>query len=311
MKIIFFGTSEFAVPTLKEISLSRHKILAVVTAADKRKGRGQVLSFSPVKLFAQKEGLALFQPADLQDAEFVQFLKKEPADLFVVCAYGKILTKELLQIPEKFAINLHASLLPGYRGAAPVNWAIINGESQTGVTVFKMDECIDRGEIILQKKTDISSLDSAVNLGQRLANIGAGAIMQALDLIEQGKAGFASQDKTRVSLAPKLKKEDGLINWQEQALQIHNRIRGLQPWPGAFTYLEDKLLKICQSRVVEGGKDKAPGEIVGIDSKLGILVQTGRAQLLITALQLEGKKKMSAAEFILGYNIEIGKRLGK
>ncbi len=311
MKIVFFGTSDFAVSTLKALFSSKHKILGVVTAVDKAKGRGLKFSFSPVKAFAQKKDSSLIQPANLQDAQFIQSLKNVQADLFVVCAYGKILTKEVLQIPRKYAINLHTSLLPKYRGAAPINWAIIRGEKETGVTIFKMNEYMDRGEIILQKKIDISGSDTAVSLAEKLSKVGAEALLKALDLIEQGRATFTLQDESQASVAPKLKKEDGLINWEVQASEIYNRIRGLQPWPGAFTYFENKLLKIWESKVVEGKKDKRPAEIVDVDSKSGILVQTGKDKLLIAVLQLEGKRKMSAAEFILGHSIKIGEKLGK
>ena len=308
MKIIFFGTSDFAVSALNELLLSKHKLLGIVTAVDKRKGRGQRIGLSPVKSFAQKRGLALFQPADLRDAKFVQCLKNEPADLFVVCAYGRILTKEVLRIPKGCAINLHASLLPKYRGAAPVNWAIIRGEKETGVTVFKMDEYMDKGEIILQRKTDISLSDTAVSLAEKLSKIGAEVLLEAIDLIEQKKATFITQDESRASSAPKLKKGDGLINWEAAASEIHNRVRGLQPWPGAFTYLENRLLKIRQSQIVGNEQGGNPGEIIDVSEK-GILVQTGRGGLLITVLQLEGKKEMPSAEFILGHKLEAGKRL--
>ncbi len=313
MRIIFFGTSNLAVTALKRLLLSKHKILAVVTAPDRRKGRGQRMGVSLVKLFAQKQkrGLTLFQPVDLRDAEFIQALRSKSADLFVVCAYGKILTKNILQIPKDFAINLHASLLPKYRGAAPINWAVIKGEKETGATVFKMDEYMDRGEIILQQKIDIFPLDTTISLTEKLSKIGAEALLKAIDLIEQKSAAFIPQDETQASVAPKLKKEDGVIDWEAGAYEIHNRIRGLQPWPSAFTYFGNKLLKIWHGLVINSSKDAEAGKIVDVDSKRGILVQTGQDMLLITALQLEGKKKMSAAEFILGHRIKVGERLGK
>ena len=311
MKIVFFGTSDFAVAAINALSSSKHRILAVVTAMDKRKGRGRKVGLSPVKIFAQDTGLPLLQPEDLRNDRFIQSLKNRQADLFVVCAYGKILTKEVLQIAKSFAINLHASLLPKYRGAAPVNWAIIQGESQTGVTVFKMNEYMDRGEIILQQKTDIAPEDTSISLNEKLSDMGAQALLKAIDLVEKGQAPFIEQDESQVSLAPKLKKEDGLINWKAKSYEIHNRIRGLQPWPGAFTYFENKLLKIWESKVIEGEKEKNPGEIIDVDSAKGILVQTGKNLLLITILQLEGKKKMAASEFILGHKIKAGEKLGK
>ena len=310
MKIIYFGTADFAIPALEALLLRGHQILAVVTAADKRKGRGQQIGASPVKLFAQQKGLTVFQPQSLKDAKFIRVLKNKPVDLFIVASFGKILTKEILSLPEIYAINLHASLLPKYRGAAPVNWAIIRGEKESGITVFKMNELMDQGEIILQKKTNISFSDTAVSLNEKLSKIGAEAVLEVVDAIEHNSVIFSKQDEKERSLAPKLKKKDGLIDWSCSALEIHNRIRGLQPWPGAFTYFDNKLLKIWQSQVISEGKKCAkPAEIVELDKKRGILVQTGSGQLLISILQLEGKKKMSSVEFILGHNIQVGKKM--
>ncbi|MCQ9208136.1 MAG: methionyl-tRNA formyltransferase [Omnitrophica bacterium] len=309
MKIVFFGTSDFAVSALRALHLSKHQILSVVTAKDRARGRGLSLTASAVKVFAQEKGLALLQPANLRDADFIRSLQKAQAELFVVAAYGQILTKEILQIPANYAINLHASLLPKYRGAAPINWAIIKGEKESGVTIFKMNEYMDKGEMILQKKTTILASDTAVSLTEKLAKIGAEAVVETVDLISGGRAKLIAQDEAQVSFAPKLKKEDGRIDWRSSALEIHNRIRGLQPWPGAFTYFEHKLLKIWTSEVIESKKDKFPGEITAVEKK-GILVQTGKSKLLLTVVQLEGKKKMPANEFILGYKIRIGMKLG-
>ncbi len=243
MKIVFFGTSDFAVPLLKMLS-SKHKILGVVTAPDKKKGRGRKLGVSPIKALAQKKDLCIFQPETLREAAFIKALKSASAELFVVCAYGKILTKDILHLPKNYAINLHASLLPKYRGAAPINWAIVKAEKTSGITVFKMDEHMDRGEIILQQKENISLSDTAITLAEKLSKIGAEGVLKAIDLTEGGRATFAMQDEGQASYGPRLKKEDGLISWGLKAHQIHNRIRGLKPWPGAFTYLEGKLLKI-------------------------------------------------------------------
>lgn len=309
MNVIFFGTSEFAVSAFSALLASRHKILAVVCAPDKGKGRGQIVSLSPIKALAKSKNLPILQPANLREPQFIQFLKAQAPDLFIVCAYGKILTKEVLAIPLKYAINLHGSLLPKYRGAAPINWAIINGERQSGVTLFKMDEYMDKGEVLLRKSVEISLTDTSVTLAEKLARLSGAALIEALDLIEQGKAVFSKQDESQVSFAPKLKKEDGLIDWASAAWQIHNRIRGLAPWPGAFTYLGGKLLKIWESKVIAGQNSGAPGEIVEADSKKGLLITTGQERLLITVLQLAGKRKMSAGEFILGHRVKAGERL--
>lgn len=309
MNIIFFGTSDFAVPALEGLFRSRHKVLAVVTAADEKRGRGQKVGFSPVKVFAQKNGLPIFQPADLRDRNFLRALKEQAADLFAVAAYGRILTKEVLRIPRLYAVNLHGSLLPQYRGAAPVNWAVIHGEKTSGITVFKMNEFMDKGEIILQEETDILQEDTSFSLGRRMAEMGRDALVKSVDLIEQGRAVFAGQDETKVSFAPKLRKEDGRIDWNAAAVDIHNRVRGLQPWPGAFTCWEGKLLKIWNSAVVNSGEEGNPGQIVDIEPRRGILVQTGRDKLLITELQLAGKKRMAAAEFMLGHRITRGMKI--
>lgn len=310
MNIIFFGTSDFALPALEGLFLSRHKVPAVVTAADEKRGRGQKVGFSPVKAFAQKSGLPIFQPADLRDRNFLRVLKEQAADLFAVAAYGKILTKEVLQIPRLYAVNLHGSLLPQYRGAAPVNWAIIRGEKTSGITVFKMNEFMDKGEIILRQETEILPEDTSFILGERLASMGRETLLKSIDLIEQGKAALMEQDETKVSFAPKLQKEDGRIDWNAAAVDIHNRVRGLQPWPGVFTCWGNKLLKIWKSAVVNSGEDGEPGQIVDIEPRGGILVQTGRDKLLITELQLAGKKRMPAAEFVLGHRITRGVGLG-
>ncbi|MBN2097665.1 MAG: methionyl-tRNA formyltransferase [Candidatus Omnitrophica bacterium] len=312
MRIIFFGTSEFALPALEALAASRHSIVAVVTAGDKKRGRGLILSFSPIKIFSQQKNLHLLQPQRLDSPAFLTRLKKELCDLFIVCAYGKILTKQLLSMPKIYAINLHGSLLPKYRGAAPVNWAIINGEKESGVTIIKMNELMDQGEIMLQKKLKINDTDTAISLSEKLAQIGKQTLLEALDLIADKKATFTKQDEGQVSFAPKLKKQDGLINWRAAAQEIDQRIRGLVPWPGAFTYLDKKILKIWQGLALDNQKTQlSPGEILEVNSQKGILVATGQGQLLITELQLAGKNKMPATEFIRGHKLETGKILGE
>lgn len=310
MKIVFFGTSDLAACILRALLLSEHKVSVVVTAQDKRKGRGQKVSASPVKCMSEKENINLLQPKTLSSQQFIQALEDEKADLFVVAAYGKILTKQILEIPKIYSINLHTSLLPKYRGAAPINWAIIKGDKVTGVTVFKLNKYMDQGEMILQKKINIAAKDTSVELTDKLSTLGADAVLQALDLIKDKKEKFKKQDNSKVTLAPKLKKKDGLINWKHSALDIHNQIRGLQPWPGAFTYLDGKLLKVLVSEAFDGQKRIKEGEVLRVDEKKGILVQTNRGHLLIVELQLEGKKRMPATEFVLGYSVKAGTKLG-
>ncbi|MFH1046562.1 MAG: methionyl-tRNA formyltransferase [Candidatus Omnitrophota bacterium] len=311
MKIIFFGTSDIAAVALEALSAAGgHNIVRVVTQADKPKGRGQRIGVSPVKVLAKEKRLAIVQPKDLLEKEFLAQLGKDSAELFVVCSYGKILPKELLQIPEIYTINLHLSLLPCYRGAAPIQWALINGEALTGVTIFKMNEYLDRGEMILKKEIAITAGDTAATLTETLSQLGAGALVEAINLIAKGQAPLLAQDDQKATLAPKLKKEDGRIDWKQPAQKIQQRVRGLQPWPGAFTDYQGKLLKIIQSEVVPLGEQKNSGEIVEVDQQQGILVQTGLDGLLLQQLQLAGKRKMSAQEFIAGHKLIVGDSLG-
>lgn len=312
MKIIFFGTSEFTIALIEAILRSTHQLLAVVTAADKARGRTRKLFSSPVKLLAEKKGVMHLEPETLNEHNFVKLLKELSADIFVVCDFGKIFPQHILQLPKIYSINLHTSILPKYRGAAPINWAIINGEKKSGLTVFRINENIDQGEIILQHKVDIHSDETSIDLKERLSKLAVDVVLKALDLIANKKAILKKQNENQVSFAPKLKKGDGLIDWRLSALEIHNRIRGLQPWPGAFSYLNGKLLKLFKSEVfvlAKGTIGNKPGEIVAIDQKKGILIETGNGRLLVSNLQLEGKRRMSSSEFLSGHNIKLGEIL--
>lgn len=306
MNIIFFGTSEFAVPSLERIAQSRHKVLAVVTRPDRKKGRFQQISAPAVKESALKRGLTVFQPDDLANKEFIDNLKSLKADLFVVVSYGKILKKEILDIPLRFCVNLHGSLLPKYRGAAPVNWTIINGDDSTGVTVIKMNEKMDEGDIISKKEVQIFSYDTAESLFNRLAEEGSALLIETIEDIERGKAQFEKQNDKHATYVPKLKKEDGLINWDKEAAVIENHIRGMQPWPGAYTYLNGKLIKICKVSIY-GPSDSGfkPGEIIGIE-KDGILVNTKSGTIVIEQLQPESSRRMDVDAFLAGYKIKPG-----
>ena len=310
MKIVFFGTSEFAVPALRELSGSRHKVLALVTQPDRKRGRRLLLSPPPTKVVALTKDIPVFQPQDASGAESIEYLKKLAADLFVVISFGQILKKEVLSIPVLYSINLHGSLLPKYRGAAPTNWAIINGEKTTGVTVIKMNEKMDEGDIILKKEITLDDEDTNITLSEKLSELGAGALIETIDLIEgKNKAAFTKQDLKFATYAPKLKKEDGLIDWKNQAINIHNRVRGLLPWPGAYTHFEGKVIKILRTEVVSGltSDSKArPGKIIDIVNGKGILVRTGSEDISITHLQLEGKKAMDADSFLRGHKLSTG-----
>ncbi len=309
MRIVFFGTAEFAVPSLCSLAESRHLVVAVVTQPDRKKGRGLVISPPPIKIAALKYNLSVYQPQILSEPKLIDYLKSLEPEVFVVVSYGQILKKEILSLPSFCAINLHGSLLPKYRGAAPINWAIICGETKTGLTIIKMDEYIDRGDIILQEEIDIENDDTAVSLSQKLSVVGADLLLKAIELIEGGKVSFIAQDKTSTSYAPRLKKSDGLINWDSPAAEIRNRVRGLVPWPCAYSYYKGKLLKIWRGEV-KSGLSAEPGRILEI-SKEGILVACGKDNLLIKELQLEGARRMSSEQFIIGHKIDLGYKLGK
>jgi len=247
MKIVFFGTAEFGINSLESLIKSGHRIQAVVTQPDRKRGRGQKLQPSPIKLLAGQYRLPLYQPS--RPADITSDLKRLEANLFVVVSYGCILPKQILEIPELGCINLHPSLLPKYRGAAPINWALISGEKRTGLTIIRMDEKMDSGEIILQETVEINPDDDAVSLSEKLSLGGGKLLLEAVQLIEEGKAKFLPQDKAEATYAPKLKKEDGLIDWGKSASVVHNQVRGTIPWPGTYTHIKGKTLKIWKTQV--------------------------------------------------------------
>ena len=298
MNIIFMGTPDFAVPSLEKIFNSRHKLLAVVTAPDKERGRGQNVSFTPVKEFALQNNLPLFQPERLKDNNFINSLKELAPDLFVIVAF-RILPREVFSIPTNGSFNLHASLLPKYRGAAPIQWSIINGDKETGVTTFALEDKVDTGNIFIQKKIEILDKDNFGVVHDKLSIIGAEAVIETIDLINSGKFTLQDQDDTLASPAPKINKENGIIDWHRPAFDINNLIRGLSPYPGAYFFFRDKLIKIYNASV---NKEKVlkPGEIFTCKEEL--IIGCGKYSLNILELQLEGRKKLSVSEFLRGFN---------
>lgn len=312
MNIVFFGSSSFGGLSLEALLDSKHRIFCVVTQPDRQKGRGLVKVATPIKILALNKRLKFYQPDNVNSTQSIELLKSLKADLFIVIAYGQILSADILRIPKIFSINLHASLLPKYRGAAPINWAIINGEIETGLTIIKMNEQMDAGEIISQRKINIDSSDTAVILEEKLAKEGADLLLKCLDKIENKSFQLLSQDETKISFAPKLKKKDGLINWHGSALDIQNLIKGCLDWPSTFTYYKGKLLKIYKVKILSPSYQatKPPGEIVEV-YKEGIVVATGLDNLLIEELQIEGKRRMKTEEFIAGHKICTGEILGK
>lgn len=308
MNIVFFGTAEFAIPAFKELLSSKHKILALVTQPDRPRGRSLKLSPPPTKILANTRGIPVYQPEDASSRESIEYLKNLGADLFVVIAFGQILKKESLAIPKLYAINLHGSILPGYRGAAPTNWAIINGDKTSGVTIIRMNERLDEGDIILRREVAIEAEDTNITLSEALSGLGARALMEAIDLIECGKASFEKQDKAQITLAPKLRKEDGIIDWREPAEVIHKRVKGLLPWPGAYTHCLGKTLKILNTEIISYPPKNGAlsGEVLDIIKDKGIVVNTGSGAIVIKYLQLEGGKVLDADSFLRGHKIDIG-----
>ncbi|MFH0738974.1 MAG: methionyl-tRNA formyltransferase [Candidatus Omnitrophota bacterium] len=303
MNIVFFGSSQFALPSLKALIASGYDIACVVTQPDKEKGRGLELSATKVKVEAKVRKLEVYQPININTSSSLKFIKSLKPDLFIVIAYGQILSQEVLDIPKLLAINLHASLLPAYRGAAPINWAIIKGEKVSGVTIMKVIKQMDAGPIMLQKKLAIEDSDTAVTLEEKLSKLGAEVLQEALGEIESGTYKAVPQNNKDATLAPKLKKADGLIDWNRPAQDISNLVRGTLPWPGAYTHYKGKLLKIYDAQSIKVSSYqglKEPGTIADI-SKDGIAVVTGEGELVIKELQPEGKRRMTASEFLSGH----------
>lgn len=307
MNIIFMGTPQFAVPSLKALIKSGYQISAVVTQPDRPVGRKQVLTPPPVKKLAEKENITVFQPERVKDADFIKSLKAQKPDVIVVVAYGQILSKEILEIPSIGCINVHASILPEYRGAAPIQWAIIDGKEETGVTTMWMDEGLDTGDIFKQKSIKINDKWSTIELAEVLADLGADLLIDTLNNIENGELIRIPQDDEKSSYASLLRKEHGKIEWNKSAKQIYNQIRGLHPWPGVYTIRNGKKIKILKAKPVDI-KSNLPGEFMGKFNKQGFLVGTGKGCLLITHLQEAGKKKMDALSYLAGHPMSEGER---
>jgi methionyl-tRNA formyltransferase len=312
MRIIFMGTPELASVSLKAlIAWPALEVVGVVTQPDRPRGRDLKLSFSPVKEAALRANLPVFQPERAREESFIGELKTLQPELIAVAAYGQLLPKTILDLPRLGCLNVHTSLLPRYRGAAPIQWAIINGDSETGVTIMKMDPGMDTGHILTQEKTPIAPHDNAETLHDRLAKIGAELLLRTIPDYAAGKIIPQPQPLEGVSHAPKIKKQDGRIDWSLPAQAIANRIRGLVPWPGAFTWLPEEskphLLKLWQAEAIEGSGD--PGEVLAAD-KTGIVVGCGLGALRIRVLQREGGRPLSAEEFLAGHFVQAGNRLG-
>ena len=298
MNIIYFSTPEFGIPSLDLLLKSSHNIIAVVTAPDKERGRGKKVSFTPVKQFALENQITVIQPEKLRDESFIEQLHNLKADLFIVVAF-RILPKEIFKLPGKGSFNLHASLLPKYRGAAPIQWALINGETETGLTTFFLREKVDTGNIILQEKVEITKEDNFGTLHDKLSETGAELILKTVDLIESGNVKTCEQEEISATPAPKITKEICEIDWSQSSVKINNLIRALSPHPGAFFIKDDKLFKIYNA--CPELKSLKPSEI--FQTKNELIIGCGSGSLKVLEIQPEGRKRMSAGEFLRGYSL--------
>lgn len=316
MRILFMGTPDYALPSLERL-FQKEEAIGVVTQPDRVQGRGRKIVPPPVKKLAEKEGIVVYQPEKVNHPSFISKIEKIAPDLIVVVGFGQILNKRILSISRVCCINLHFSLLPRYRGPAPISWAIIRGEKYTGVTIQRMEEEVDKGEIILQKSIPIALDDTAGTLEKKLSLIGADLLEKGIKKLEENKIRFLAQDERQASYAPKIKKEDGLINWNKSCLKIHNLVRGLNPFPGAFALIslrgKEEKIKIWQTELLKEKKRKGenhPGEIVKIEKEKGFWVKGGDGFLLIKEVQLPNRKHINGYDFIKGYHIKEGFILG-
>ncbi len=304
MKIVFMGTPDFSVPVLENL-IKNHEVVAIVTQMDKPRGRGKEISFSPVKEVAVRENITCLQPKRARDEEFIKELSKYPADVFVVVAYGQILPKAILDMPKYGCVNVHASLLPKLRGAAPIQWSVIDGFEKTGVTTMLMDEGLDTGDILEQKEVIISDNETGGSLFDKLSLLGADIILSTLDKLEKGTVTRTKQTDEESTYAGKIDKQMGNIDFSKDAVSIERLIRGLFPWPSAFTYLNGKMFKILAAEVSnknytdENGERLKPGTIALVNTD-AIVVQTGEGSLEIYELQPEGKKRMCTSDYLRG-----------
>lgn len=309
MKVVFMGTPDFAVGILESILKAGYEVTAVVTQPDKPRGRGKAMQFPPVKECAVSHNIFVYQPVRIRNLECIEVMKGFEADLIVVAAFGQILPEEILEMPRLGCINVHASLLPKYRGAAPIQWAVIEGEKETGVTIMKMDAGLDTGDMIMKTVVLVEKEETGGSLFDKLQKAGGELCVKAVKALEDGSAVFEKQNDLHATYAKRLDKKTGHIIWNQEAEYIERLVRGLNPWPSAFTYLDGKTLKIWQAEVVLTKADGEYGTITEVTEDR-IYVKTGKGLLAIKELQLEGKKRMSAEAFLRGFSVRTGNVLG-
>ncbi len=309
MRLIFLGTPAFAVPTLERVVAAGHSVLAVVTQPDRPRGRGQMPAPPPVKQAAMRLGLPVYQPERVRRPESVEYLRAIPVDAMVVVGYGQIIPQSIIDIAPLGIINVHGSLLPKYRGAGPIQWAILNGETRSGITTMRIDAGLDTGDMLLKASTEIGPDETAVELGQRLAVMGADLLVDTLQGLQAGQIVPEKQDNAQASYAPLLKKEDGRIDWTRDALAIHNQVRGLQPWPGASTTFRGQALHIWRSRVWSGAPLR-PTPMGTLANLKPPVVSCGAGWLELVEVQLEGRKRIAASDFANGQRLTENESLG-
>ena len=309
MKIVFMGTPDFAVGALESLVEAGHDVVAVVTQPDKPKGRGKEMQQTPVKACAVKHNIEVFQPVKIKTPEAVEVLKGYGADLFVVAAFGQILSKEILDMPKYGCVNIHASLLPKYRGAAPIQWAILDGEKETGVTIMQMNEGLDTGDMLTKVVVPIEDTDTGESLFDKLAEAGAKLLIETIPQIEAGTLKPEPQDDSLSTYAKMIKKDMGLIDWKKEAVVLERLVRGMNSWPSAYTHFQGKTLKVWEAEVETCETEAVPGSVVEV-TKNSIKVQTGKDLLVLKQIQLEGKKRMDVAAFLLGYKVDAGMMFG-
>jgi methionyl-tRNA formyltransferase len=313
MVLAFMGTPVFAVPGLQRLIAAGYDIRIVITQPDRPKGRGRSLVAPPIKVLAEQHQIPVLQPEKVRAPEVQQRLREIAPDAIVVIAYGQILPESILQIPRLGCINVHASLLPKYRGAAPIQWAIVRGERQTGVTIMLMDKGMDTGAMLLQRAIPIEPDDTTETLQPKLAQLGADLLCETLSGIESGAILPVPQDHAAATYAPLLKKTDGLIQWQESAARIYDQVRGFFPWPGAHTFFQGKLVKLLKVTIAPAAEREgraAPGTVVAVDQSIGPLIATGDGVLRILEIQPENKPAMLCRDFCRGYHLSPGTRFG-
>lgn len=312
MRIVFMGTPDFAVPTLEALLEAKEEVIGVVTQPDRPKGRGQKLTPPPVKEKALNHNLPIYQPENINTPEFKNQLEQLAPDLIVVVAFGQLLSKDILNLPKLGCINVHASLLPKYRGAAPIHRTIINGEKETGVTTMYMDVELDAGDMLLQEKVDIGEADNLGILHDKLAKLGGELLVKTVRALENGSLTRIPQDHQRATYASKIEKRDVEINWDQSAREIKNLVRGTNPWPGAYTFCNKKLWKVWGVDIVEqNGVYGLPGEILETNEETGLVAATGQGKLVFKEIQPENSKRMKVEDYLKGNRVEKGLKLGR